>query len=365
MEWKYENKKDKDNEEYKIVAVDVKALYPNIPKSLVELAVKDALENCSNFSKDTIKNLTQLVMFCLDNVIIKFQKKFYTQKKGIVTGENNSVSIANLSMHYIIKNLPMLNKRTKIFKRFIDDIIYITPDDQEANDIKTGLIKEFQKYQLELTFREMSTKIEGDNVEFLDVLHHTHKNARRGFITKDFVKPTAINRKFLNGRSFHPMHIYKGIIFGEAKRRRRLNELDQDYLESLARLKIKCEKSKFKEDIIVNSFKIVKDYQNPWMIKPNCNMIQDNNQQRNRNQKNERILTWPTSFKSILNLNEKEKKLKPNACITYRRPTTIGQKLLNYKKIAHDDDKKDEKYGSKKCEKCGICGNFGKLKKIW
>ena len=63
-------------------------------------------------------------------------------------------------------------------------------------------------------------------------------------------------------------------------------------------------------------------------------------------------------------MNEKEKKLKPNACITYRRPTTIGQKLLNYKKIAHEVDKKDEKYGSKKCEKCGICGNFGKLKNM-
>ena len=361
MKWKYESK-DNENENYKIVAVDVKALYPNIPKTLVKLAVNDALIKCSNFSNSTKINLTKLVMFCLDNIIIKFQNKFYTQENGIVTGENNSVSIANLSLHYIIKELPMLNVKTVIFKRFIDDIIYITVDNPESDDIKTSLIDEFQKHNLELTFREMNTKIINDNVEFLDVLHYSQKNAKKGFITKNYIKPTAVNRKFLNGKSFHPTYIYKGIIFGEAKRLRRLNEFDQNYLESLTTLKSKCIKSNFKQDVIDNCFNIIKDYTNQWTSQNNCTLFQATNKQR---KKNDRIQTWPTSFKSMLNLNEKESNLKPLACITYRRPPTIGNTLLNYKKIAHENNRiKDKKFGSKQCGKCGMCGNFGKLKNM-
>ena len=51
MKWKYDSK-DNENENYKIVAVDVKALYPNVPKTLVKLAVNDALRKCSNFSNN-------------------------------------------------------------------------------------------------------------------------------------------------------------------------------------------------------------------------------------------------------------------------------------------------------------------------
>jgi len=35
---------------------------------------------------------------------------------------------------------------------------------------------------------------------------------------------------------------------------------------------------------------------------------------------------WATSFSHLLTLTHKEKKLNPKAMITYKRPTTIGQK---------------------------------------
>ena len=43
---------------------------------------------------------------------------------------------------------------------------------------------------------------------------------------------------------------------------------------------------------------------------------------------------WATSFPHLLTLTQKEKMLNPKAMITYKRPTTSGQKLTNYKDLA-------------------------------
>ena len=56
-------------------------------------------------------------------------------------------------------------------------------------------------------------------------------NFAGGFYTRNFVKPTAIDRTFLNGKSFHPQHIFKSIVFSESIRLRRLNELQSEYLK--------------------------------------------------------------------------------------------------------------------------------------
>ena len=51
--------------------------------------------------------------------------------------------------------------------------------------------------------------------------------------------------EWVNGKSFHPTHIFKSIVFSEAVRLRRLNETQSDYLASLERLKQKCIHSQF------------------------------------------------------------------------------------------------------------------------
>jgi len=66
-----------------------------------------------------------------------------------------------------------------------------------------------------------------------------------GFVIKDFVKPTAEGRKFINGNSHHQQTIFKSILFGETIRLRRLNQRKDDYLSSLNRLREKAIRSKF------------------------------------------------------------------------------------------------------------------------
>ena len=57
--------------------------------------------------------------------------------------------------------------------------------------------------------------------------------------------------------------------------------------------------------------------------------------------------------------NIKRKKLNPKAMITYKRPTTFGQKLTNYKDLALNKTRKQTKGGSRSCEHCALCGCYG------
>ena len=115
----------------------------------------------------------------------------------------------------------------------------------------TGNIKKkvFEKYDLKLIFREISSQSKDKELEFLDVIFII--NEKGGFYVKIYVKHTAINRTYINGRSYHPRSIYKSIVFGESIRLRRLCERDCDYLEALKLLKDRCIKSHFCKGLVV------------------------------------------------------------------------------------------------------------------
>ena len=96
------------------------------------------------------------------------------------------------------------------------------------------------KYELKLTFRKVSTNETGKSLEFLDVLHMIDNSNKFGFCTTSFIKETATKRLFLNGNSYHPVCIFKSIVFGESVNLCRLNEINELYLKDLERLKKKC-----------------------------------------------------------------------------------------------------------------------------
>ena len=122
--WK--NNASEDKLYYKLIAADVKSLYPSLSRELIEKALKEAVSLFSNWSKTGQSTFVNLCMNCLKNQILEFQGSFYTQKHGIVTGENNSVSLANVALHYIIRKITEINTYTFVFPRFIDNIMLIT-----------------------------------------------------------------------------------------------------------------------------------------------------------------------------------------------------------------------------------------------
>ena len=117
---------DPNNQSLFINAADVKALYPSVNRSLIEDSLTDALNLEVKFNDQAKTIIVKLVMFCLNNTIIQYEEKFYKQSSGIVTGDNHSVSIASIAMHYVILPISDTLNEAVIFKRFIDDIIWLS-----------------------------------------------------------------------------------------------------------------------------------------------------------------------------------------------------------------------------------------------
>ena len=314
-------------------------------------AVHDALENHSEFNPSVVRILLALTMYCMENVITQYQTEFFMQEHGIVTGDNHSVSIANMAVHYIVKTAHSTVNKSKLFVRFIDDILWISEGLEDTAAIEQALLKCFGDFGLRLTFRYLNNSSE-NQLEFLDVLHVSNATARIGFVTKDFQKPTATYRCFLNGASHHPPHVFRSIVYGESIRMRRLKERDQDYLESLERLQKKCMVSGFDEKMTTYMIDLAKTWTSrfgPTNLRPESSS-------------NAERLTWATSYPQSLRLSRKEKQLQPAASITYKRPPTLGVFLTNYRKLAFHQSNNQTQGISQPCGHCSLCGKHGRHK---
>ena len=146
---------------------------------------------------------------------------------------------------------------------------------------------------MELTFRQACTAEKTGEVEFLDVNHCVTIEDDFGFVTKDFVKPTAEERQFINGNSHHPHTTFKSILFGEAIRLRHLNQRKDDYLSSLNRRKEKAIRSKFPLNMTNGMIALASDWEDR-LRPPKCDKKEDPQ-------------VWATSFPHLLTLTQKEK----------------------------------------------------------
>ena len=95
----------------------------------------------------------------------------YIQKNGIITGDNHSVSLANIAVHYILQPIADVLNEAEPFRRFIDDIIWISASDASNERIPQALTSAFENSGMELTFRQACTPEKTGEVEFLDVNH--------------------------------------------------------------------------------------------------------------------------------------------------------------------------------------------------
>ena len=121
----------------------------------------------------------------------------------------------------------------------------------------------------------------------------------------------------------HPISVFKSIVFGEAVRMRRLNESNEHFQDSLERLRSKCLKSNFNNEVVNNIIEKAKLWTHRFSPKS------DNNEK-----KFAKRIVWSTSFKNLLHLSAKEKNLNPYSSIVYKRPPNLCNLLTNYKKIS-------------------------------
>ena len=189
------------------------------------------------------------------------------------------------------------------------------------------------------SIRQCSTAEQTDEVEFLDVNHCITTDDNFGFVTKDFVKPTAEGRHFINNIQVNLIWRSNKIEASQPKER--------GLPSSLNRLKGKVVHSNLpltmtNDMIAVAGKKIGKKSYGPKMW-----------QER-----------WHTGLGYIFplpaNSNTERKKLNPKAMVTFKRPITTRQILTNYKHVALSKTKKHVKAMSGPCNHYALCGCHGK-----
>ena len=68
---------------------------------------------------------------------VEVQKNY--RRGGIVTGDNHSVSLANITVHYVLQPIADILEQTEVFRRFIDDVVWITDSESTNIGIRSAL----------------------------------------------------------------------------------------------------------------------------------------------------------------------------------------------------------------------------------
>jgi len=118
-------------------------------------------------------------------VVTHYGDQLYIQKNGIITGDNHSVSLANIAMHYILQPIADVLNEAELFRRFINDIIWSSASEISNERIRQALNSAFENSGLELMFRQACIAEKTGEVEFLDVNHCVTIEDDFGFVTKD------------------------------------------------------------------------------------------------------------------------------------------------------------------------------------
>ena len=332
------------NEDLFIVAADVIALYPNINRNTLRDALTTALNLQSQFCALGQRYFVELIMLILESVIIQHGQHFYKQSNGIITGDNHSVSLANIAMHFATTPAFPILKKVVIYKRFIDDITFIAIGENSRQNIIKAIENSLGKVGLQITTKLFNTKCSDQQVEFFDVLHKHSSDSPFKFVTSNYVKKTALDRTFINGASYHPLWVFQSIAVSEAMRMRRICEDKTDYDTNLEYLKNKCFKSKVPKTL---TSKIIEQAKS-WVDR--FHPINNSKLKKNKPKK----IVWVTQFPKLLRSSQMEKRLQSNVMLAYKRPQTLDNFVARYKKLSFGPLEGKDGGISGPCGKCAL-----------
>ena len=103
-------------------------------------------------------------------------------------------------------------KKAVIYKRFIDDIIFIAIGENSTQNIIKAIENSLGKVGLQITTKLFNTKCSDQQVKFLDVLHKHSSDSPFKFVMSNYVKKTALDRTFMNGTSYHPVRVFQSTV---------------------------------------------------------------------------------------------------------------------------------------------------------
>ena len=220
---------------------------------VLEKALHNAFDVCTDWDEQSKLTLVDLVIYTLNNQQLMWNGRYYLLKQGIATGAKHAVPLANILMSFVIRDMlsnnetmkSLFDTKVKLWKRFIDDGTGVFEGTiEEFMNFYCILKDSFKLYDLEITC-DTDTYIVNENglvqknqhfITFLDV--ELCKSC--GMIhSREHRKDTATT-SYLSIRSAHPRHTFAGIVKSQMLRIRRICSSDEDYLNAIKELEIRC-----------------------------------------------------------------------------------------------------------------------------
>ena len=186
------------------------------------------------------KDFIECIKLSLDSAYGYFQGTWYRAKDGVPTGGKLCVHVANISVYYKYKNVIFANRHISLtfLDRFVDDGVggWLGGLKQFYEWLHGIMVELYDRYKLQITCKVVRCD---KPLEFLDVLFWFEN----GILNTDiFLKPTD-SQKYLNYASNHPVSTFRGTLYSQALRYRRIvisDELLGRRLDLLGQNFVKC-----------------------------------------------------------------------------------------------------------------------------
>ena len=203
-----------------LATVDVTALYTNIPH-------QDGIEKTRRFlsrhgaSQAEITLTETLLGHILKKNYFQFNNEHYLQISGTAMGTRCAPNYAIIFMAELEEEfLATINKKPKIWRRFIDDIFMIWNHGELE---LTKLLEELNKFHPTIKFTEEHSEY---GIPFLDTFTYIENNQLK---TRVYHKPTD-NKQYLHYTSCHPLQQKNAIPYGLLVRAKRICTKEEHFI---------------------------------------------------------------------------------------------------------------------------------------
>lgn len=198
------------NEQVWIITGDVTAFYTNIPTKRCSKVIAGAWKRFQSSSNITMKTISQMVNFVMDNNFFRYRGQTFKQVQGLAMGTACAPVVANLYAAYFELKAKIVHQEGVLFYgRYIDDILCLFQGTREEALAFT--------HKLNLGGLEVRWSISSKRQEFLDIELILERDGLRVVHTRLYRKP--MNRHlYIPWSSAHPLHVKKGFVKAELTR---------------------------------------------------------------------------------------------------------------------------------------------------
>ena len=196
-----------------LVSLDVSSLYTNIDNEAGLLAISKAFQDFPDSTRpDNL--LLPLLRLLIESNTFLFNGSTYQQGSGVSMGKRFSPSYANLYMASWEKEVLQRSLvKPLLFKRFIDDIFIIWPNDlcslHEFIDICNSVHQ---------SIKVVST-ISMFSIHFLDIcIYKGDHFSATGLLDFKIAFKSTDSHRLLSRSSFHPPHVKRSVIWSQVMR---------------------------------------------------------------------------------------------------------------------------------------------------